>query len=548
MTSNPSYITKNRLGIYCFQYAIPSTISRLSEKPLKQLFRKSLRTRNRREALKQARFLWLIMDKLVDKYSHDHVTYGKVMELLMRYDSFANCDWQTIEEEFFDQLDDESEMPLLNSALKLRAESAITKSEKDRLFNLHEKIVEYLLHRLQSTPAIQNTELKTSNESEDPKLSVLIQKWLAHKKSSGIKIGSYTALEQRIDIFLQIVNEIVGHEPTSSQLSTTIIREYYELLKKTPAHRNAKNIAGKTFTELSKLGLIPISVKTYDEYSSVVAGFLKWAEGDGFPVKKELAGILKNSKTKSRKNKKNNGIEPLLFNDGDLTKIFNSPAYVSGTIKRASDYWVPLIVLFTGARLGEICQLHLSDIRQAEGVWVIDINDDSSDENDDKSIKNDTGSRRLIPIHKSLKDLGLFAYSESISKLGKTKLFPDEVRTPLGKFDAFSKRFSYQVGQLGIKDDLGQNKRKSFHSLRHNVRTKLAEASIAEAVIDSIVGHSSSDRSIGDKVYTHTQRISQKVKALNNLSYPIDLKLIKKWDECRFSREIRKAAAKQKSS
>ena len=84
MTSSPSYITKNRLGIYCFQYAIPSIIVKTGQNQLKQLFRKSLHTRNRREALKQARFLWLIMDKLADKYFRDPMSYGKAMELLKR--------------------------------------------------------------------------------------------------------------------------------------------------------------------------------------------------------------------------------------------------------------------------------------------------------------------------------------------------------------------------------------------------------------------------------------------------------------------------------
>ncbi len=35
---------------------------------------------------------------------------------------------------------------------------------------------------------------------------------------------------------------------------------------------------------------------------------------------------------------------------------------------------MPVIALHSGAKLEEICQLHLADIRQEDGVWVFDIN------------------------------------------------------------------------------------------------------------------------------------------------------------------------------
>jgi len=63
MTSNTtSYITKNRLGIYYFQFCLPNIFVKNDGKSSKRIFRKSLHTRNRRDALKQSRVFWLIMD------------------------------------------------------------------------------------------------------------------------------------------------------------------------------------------------------------------------------------------------------------------------------------------------------------------------------------------------------------------------------------------------------------------------------------------------------------------------------------------------------
>jgi hypothetical protein len=45
-------------------------------------------------------------------------------------------------------------------------------------------------------------------------------------------------------------------------------------------------------------------------------------------------------------------------------------------------YWVPLIGLYSGARIEEICQLEVNDVRESSGVWIMDIN-----RNGDKRVK-----------------------------------------------------------------------------------------------------------------------------------------------------------------
>jgi integrase len=85
MTQTPSYIAKNRLGIYYFQYAIPSAIVKNSGKSCKQLFRKSLRTRNRRDPT--ARLSEYMPSKKVEH--HAAITDPKAIgELLSAIDGY----------------------------------------------------------------------------------------------------------------------------------------------------------------------------------------------------------------------------------------------------------------------------------------------------------------------------------------------------------------------------------------------------------------------------------------------------------------------------
>src|SRR5690606_3029615 len=53
------------------------------------------------------------------------------------------------------------------------------------------------------------------------------------------------------------------------------------------------------------------------------------------------------------------------FEPDELKRIFFSDEYLGRITSRKrtpSRFWVPLIAAFTGARLNEICQLHVADI------------------------------------------------------------------------------------------------------------------------------------------------------------------------------------------
>jgi integrase len=99
------------------------------------------------------------------------------------------------------------------------------------------------------------------------------------------------------------------------------------------------------------------------------------------------------------------------FSDADLQLIFGAEWFQNGKGTRTSNgtyfdfrphyYWLPLLGLFTGARLNELCQLHLTDLRKtATGTHYFDFNlddEDKTEEGDgDKSLKN-VNSRRVVP-------------------------------------------------------------------------------------------------------------------------------------------------------
>ena len=71
------------------------------------------------------------------------------------------------------------------------------------------------------------------------------------------------------------------------------------------------------------------------------------------------------------------------FDSEDLRKIFNAPVFTSGERPQAgageAAYWLPLIALFTGARMTEIGQLRVTDIKRESGIDYFDITDEGED-------------------------------------------------------------------------------------------------------------------------------------------------------------------------
>ena len=70
-------------------------------------------------------------------------------------------------------------------------------------------------------------------------------------------------------------------------------------------------------------------------------------------------------------------------------------------------YWIIRLGYYTGARLNEICQIYKTDIRNIDGIWCLDINDEGNKSVKDKRTKKKKASVRLVPLHPVLIETGV---------------------------------------------------------------------------------------------------------------------------------------------
>jgi integrase len=163
------------------------------------------------------------------------------------------------------------------------------------------------------------------------------------------------------------------------------------------------------------------------------------------------------------------------YSKDELSRIFNTEIHTQKHYKHPYYYWLPLLGYFTGARLNELCQLYKTDVYQQDNIWVIQIDDRFKGQ----KIKN-TFSRRIVPIHSKLIELGFIEYIQSLSY---ERIFPELKNTRDGFGSAASKWFGR------FKTKLNFNKGHDFHSFRHTVATEFKKLDISFIVAGEILGH-----------------------------------------------------------
>lgn len=152
--------------------------------------------------------------------------------------------------------------------------------------------------------------------------------------------------------------------------------------------------------------------------------------------------------------------------------------------------WALSLGALTGARIGEIYQLTKADVRQVDGITVIDIN---KDENGGKTLKNNF-SVRLIPLVDRAYGFDLENFLEWVEA--------NEGRLFKAKPHYFNKPLNDALREpLGLASGGDQ----SFHSLRHSLSGLLKAAAIPEVIAQSITGHSSGN--ITYDLYAGSQRV-----------------------------------------
>lgn len=171
------------------------------------------------------------------------------------------------------------------------------------------------------------------------------------------------------------------------------------------------------------------------------------------------------------------------FQQDEAEAILKAACSYSGSSREhpsmsAAKRWVPLLGAYTGARVGELCQLRVEDVRQEGGIHYLRLTPEAG------TVK--SGLYRDVPIHDHILDEGFLDF---VSKRGTGPLFyrTGPRRGKTSPAEIVATRLGKWVRSLGVVGPTVQ----PSHGWRHRLKTVGRELGADPRVVDAIQGHAS---------------------------------------------------------
>ncbi|MET4476448.1 site-specific integrase [Bradyrhizobium sp. F1.13.3] len=316
-----------------------------------------------------------------------------------------------------------------------------------------------------------------------------------------------------------LFDQFVGGNAHISQLNRKTVRAWKAELFKWPRRvADTSAFRGLSFSEViahnKKVGKPVISPKTINKYLAGLGGFSSWLLSNGYLDEHVMTGMfLELDRSKKQ-------VFP--FDQRKLDAIFSSPLFrrcegdgsehvKGGREIRDWRYWLPWLALYSGARLGELAQLLVSDVRQEHGQWIFHVTTEGSDAKRTKT----GGSQRVVPVHSRLIQLGFDKYHARAVAFNRRQLFDIKPDTR-GYFSGEpSKFFGSYLRAIGIKTGRDLN----FHSFRHTAADAFRRAGYSDEEFAPLFGHTRATMT-GKYGIIKPMVLAQRVTMIESIDYP----------------------------
>ena len=358
--------------------------------------------------------------------------------------------------------------------------------------------------------SIHPTNMATQETAYGPDLAELIEAFVEEKAKTWT-----SRTTQMHSVAFRLFLSFVGSKPIGL-LSRKECKNFKQTLEKLPPKWQSR-FKDMELQDIAAMGLPTISPATVNRLLSPICSFFNWAVVEGLISANPVLRLRAVHRVRA-------DTQRAAFSADDLRLLFEkSPMYkgcvsarernhAGSIIIKDARFWLPLIALFTGMRIEEIAQLRCRDIRQVDGVWVIDVNT-----TDGNRLKNQN-SQRLIPVHSELLAIGLVDHTKKTNASGHERLWPVFRKDKHGSYSAgYSKWFGQYKNLIGLTDP-----KKTFHSFRHTFIDQLKQLDVPDGKIQELVGHA--NHSITTGRYGKPYRPAALKEVIDGLEFGLDLR------------------------
>ena len=376
--------------------------------------------------------------------------------------------------------------------------------------DIFDYIGRYDRRQLESTIKAPVDAILKAPEKTFPTLSQAITDYIDFHVSRG-EWTPKTEKQGRVylGMFQEYIVEAHGDIPVD-QITKTMTNEFRKCIKKLPPHRNSTSkFKGMSITKLAKMKHDEVLTdNTTFNIMVRVSALFGWLIDMDLADKNPIGKIIKGVKPESDKPRE-------AFDSSDLDKIFHAAEYMEDKLT-SYNFWMPILGLFSGARVNELSQLHCSDVIENDGTVCISINDDHPDQH----LKT-KASRRVIPLHPFLLRVGFPEYVRDMAAQGHERIFPELV---YDRVNGYGYRVSDDFRVL--RNRLGISRTKTFHSFRRSFIDAMNNAQVFGNTISDFVGHSKAGKDMAAITAHYLSKATTEAlkAAISKVRYNVDFK------------------------
>lgn len=307
-------------------------------------------------------------------------------------------------------------------------------------------------------------------------ISGRLDEFLKDKREARSSLKQATLDEYRVSVRELI--EVVGDVDTGV-VTFELAKNYRDAMKKVPTNRTKGGYKGISISGLIAMDIPPekcLSSKTIQGRLANLHTYFAWLQQCRLIAINPFEAVKIEVISESYK----------AYQIPELNEIFSSKLYKDSKYRAKyggqSKWWLLVLGLFTGARLGELIQLQLEDVTEEDGIFSISVND----EGPDKTVKTAAGIRKF-PVPPIILELGFAEYLQVVKSRGSERVLDGFSMSDRKPSDSGSKWYGNYKKNLSAS--IANDKKKVFHSFRHTMIQAALQCGADLTKLQCIVGH-----------------------------------------------------------
>jgi integrase len=345
-----------------------------------------------------------------------------------------------------------------------------------------------------TNPQVQVPMPEPASLQLDPSIDAVIARMLEFKRNAEEGLEDKTA--RQYEAFGTLLQRVTGKTDVRCLMQPDLVHFRSVLFKLPKSFGKSKEDRSLPIeTILARAATLPkadvgFSVGTVNRYVDHASALVAAAKSEGFELHPRLdpSSLRRKEKVRQRDKKRTFMLNELktLFAHRYWTDPGSGRSLPPLDVRRTSGlYWVPLIAAYTGMRREEIAGIGMDYIREEDGIAFFDII-----ETDERRLKT-VASRRRVPVHNDLIDLGLLDVVSAAKVRGGGLLFPD-LREPASKI--LGRKVGRHMEKLVREIWAEAGDGLSVQSIRHYVQHLLdLDKDVPEKVARDLMGHEGTD-------------------------------------------------------